>query len=281
MDLMNRVCKPYLDKFVIVFTNDIFIYSSRNKDCEEHLRHISELLKNKELYANFSKCDFWLPKVQFLGHVVDSQDIHVDTAKRTIIRQKEKVIAHDSLQLTVHEKNYTTHDLEFGEIVLTLKIWEHYRYDVSMNSNPIITGIRSKDLGTQSCLTTQQNLKASLELPDLILNAIFHHLPHKLSHELLPFVDFYSGDIVSRNALTLHIPSPSVIVVVVMFAVVGSVRIRQKSQENRQKRTQESEEHKRSQGFKAEAKKSQLWSSFSQRKSNLDQQKSTTRRQKS
>ncbi|GKA93213.1 putative reverse transcriptase domain-containing protein [Tanacetum coccineum] len=141
----------------------------------------------------------------------------------TIIRQKEKVIAYNSLQLKVHEKNYTTPDLEFRETMLTLKIWEHYRYDMSMNSNQIIIGIRSKDLGTQSCLTTQQNLKASLELPDLILNAIFHHLSHKLSLELLPFVDFYSGDIVSRNVLTLHIPSSSVMVVVVMFAVVGSV----------------------------------------------------------
>ncbi|GJX45884.1 hypothetical protein Tco_0262560, partial [Tanacetum coccineum] len=64
MDLMNRVCKPYLDKFAIVFNDDIFIYSSRNKEYEEHLRQFSELLKNKELYAKFSKCEFWLPKIQ-------------------------------------------------------------------------------------------------------------------------------------------------------------------------------------------------------------------------
>nr|GEY80318.1 putative reverse transcriptase domain-containing protein [Tanacetum cinerariifolium] len=81
MDLMNRVCKPYLDKFVIVSIDDIFIYSSRNKEYEELLRHILELLKNKELYAKFSKCEFRLPKVHFLSHVVDSQDIHGDSAK--------------------------------------------------------------------------------------------------------------------------------------------------------------------------------------------------------
>ncbi|GJT07778.1 hypothetical protein Tco_0842240 [Tanacetum coccineum] len=81
MDLMNRVYKPYLGKFVIVFINDISICSSRNKEYKEHLRLILGLLKNKELYAKFSKCEFWLLKVQFLGHVVDSQGIHVDTAK--------------------------------------------------------------------------------------------------------------------------------------------------------------------------------------------------------
>nr|GEY45796.1 putative reverse transcriptase domain-containing protein [Tanacetum cinerariifolium] len=74
MDLMNRVCKPYLDKFVIVFIDD-------EKEHEEHLKVILELLKKEELYAKFSKCEFWIPKVQFLGHVIDSQGIHVDPAK--------------------------------------------------------------------------------------------------------------------------------------------------------------------------------------------------------
>ncbi|GJW19111.1 putative reverse transcriptase domain-containing protein [Tanacetum coccineum] len=81
MDLMNRVCKPYLDKFVIVFIDDILIYSKNKKEHEEHLKAILELLKKEELYAKFSKCEFWIPKVQFLGHVIDSQGIHVDPAK--------------------------------------------------------------------------------------------------------------------------------------------------------------------------------------------------------
>nr|GFB79869.1 putative reverse transcriptase domain-containing protein [Tanacetum cinerariifolium] len=81
MDLMKWVCKPYLDKFVIIFINDILIYSKDEKEHEEHLMAILELLKKEELYAKFSKCEFWIPKVQFLGHVIDSQGIHVDPAK--------------------------------------------------------------------------------------------------------------------------------------------------------------------------------------------------------
>nr|GFA50278.1 putative reverse transcriptase domain-containing protein [Tanacetum cinerariifolium] len=81
MDLMNRVCKPYLDKFVIVFIDDILIYSKNKKEHEEHLRTILKLLKKEELYAKFSKCEFWIPKVHFLGHVINSEGIHVDPAK--------------------------------------------------------------------------------------------------------------------------------------------------------------------------------------------------------
>ncbi|GJY20253.1 putative reverse transcriptase domain-containing protein [Tanacetum coccineum] len=81
MDLMNRVCKPYLDKFMIVFIDDILIYSKNKQEHEEHLKLILELLKKEELYAKFSKCEFWIPKVQFLGHVIDSKGIHVDPAK--------------------------------------------------------------------------------------------------------------------------------------------------------------------------------------------------------
>ncbi|GJW09371.1 putative reverse transcriptase domain-containing protein [Tanacetum coccineum] len=78
---MNRVSKPYLDKFVIVFIDDILIYSRSKQEHEEHLKLILELLKKEELYAKFSKCEFWIPKVQFLDHVIDSQGIHVDPAK--------------------------------------------------------------------------------------------------------------------------------------------------------------------------------------------------------
>nr|GEZ04774.1 reverse transcriptase domain-containing protein [Tanacetum cinerariifolium] len=80
IDLMNRMCKPYLEKFVIVFINDILIYSKRKQEHEEHLKLILESLKKEQLYAKFSKCEFWTPKVHFLGHVIDSQGIHVDPA---------------------------------------------------------------------------------------------------------------------------------------------------------------------------------------------------------
>ncbi|GKA24212.1 putative reverse transcriptase domain-containing protein, partial [Tanacetum coccineum] len=81
MDLMNRVCKPYLDKFAIVFIDDILIYSRNEKEHEEHLKTILELLKKEELYSKFSKCEFWINTVKFLGHVIDSSGIHIDPAK--------------------------------------------------------------------------------------------------------------------------------------------------------------------------------------------------------
>ncbi|GKB31137.1 putative nucleotidyltransferase, ribonuclease H, partial [Tanacetum coccineum] len=81
MDLMNRVCKPYLDKFVTVFIDDIMIYSRKKEDYENHLRLMLELLKKEKLYAKFSKSEFWLQEVHFLGHVVNHKGIHVDPSK--------------------------------------------------------------------------------------------------------------------------------------------------------------------------------------------------------
>ncbi|GJY00518.1 putative reverse transcriptase domain-containing protein, partial [Tanacetum coccineum] len=81
MDLMNRVCRPYLDKFVIVFIDDILIYSKTQEEHVKHLRLVLKLLKKKKLYAKFSKCEFWLREVQFLGHVINGNGIHVDPSK--------------------------------------------------------------------------------------------------------------------------------------------------------------------------------------------------------
>ncbi|GKD05686.1 putative reverse transcriptase domain-containing protein, partial [Tanacetum coccineum] len=79
MDLMNKVCRPYLDKFIIV--NDILIYSKTQEENVEHLRLVLGLLKMEKLYAKFSKCEFWLREVQFLRHVINGNGIHVDPSK--------------------------------------------------------------------------------------------------------------------------------------------------------------------------------------------------------
>nr|GFB07364.1 putative reverse transcriptase domain-containing protein [Tanacetum cinerariifolium] len=81
MDLMNRVCRLFLDKFVIVFINDILIYSKNKEEHEGHLRIILELFQKEKLYAKFSKCEFWLDSVKLLSHVINSQGVHVDPAK--------------------------------------------------------------------------------------------------------------------------------------------------------------------------------------------------------
>ncbi|GJV30603.1 putative nucleotidyltransferase, ribonuclease H [Tanacetum coccineum] len=162
MDLMNRVCKPYLDKFVIVFIDDILIYSRNKEEHANHLRIILELLKKEKLYAKFSKCDLWIRIVQFIRHLIDSQGLHVDPAKieavknwaspttPTKIRQflglagyywrfieafqllKQKL--YEALILALPKGNNdfvvycdTSHQ---GAVVFALKIWRHYLYGI-------------------------------------------------------------------------------------------------------------------------------------------------------
>ncbi|GJW61873.1 retrotransposon protein, putative, ty3-gypsy subclass [Tanacetum coccineum] len=96
MDFMNRICKPYLDKFVIVFIDDIVIYSKSKGEHEVHLRLILEFLKKENLFGRFSKCEFWL-------------------------QERNKVIAYASRHLKIYEKNYTTHDLELGAVARILE----------------------------------------------------------------------------------------------------------------------------------------------------------------
>ncbi|GJS51683.1 putative reverse transcriptase domain-containing protein [Tanacetum coccineum] len=198
IDLRSRYhqLRAYLDKFVIVFIDDILIYSKAQEKHVEHLRLVLELLNKEKLYAKFSKCEFWLREVQFLGHVINGNEIHVDPSKieavknwkalrtRTEVRSflglawyyrrfienfskiaksltiltkksktfdwgEEQELAFQTLKdklcnahvlalpnrpedfvLKIHEKNYTTHDLELGAVVFALKIWRHYLYGI-------------------------------------------------------------------------------------------------------------------------------------------------------
>ncbi|XP_017979813.1 PREDICTED: RNA-directed DNA polymerase homolog [Theobroma cacao] len=81
LDLMNRVYKPYLDKFVVVFIDDILVYSSNSADHKEHLRVVLKTLRQKQLFAKLKKCEFWLSSVAFLGHVVSKDGISMDSKK--------------------------------------------------------------------------------------------------------------------------------------------------------------------------------------------------------
>ncbi|GJV75725.1 putative reverse transcriptase domain-containing protein [Tanacetum coccineum] len=162
MDLMNQVCKPYLDRFVIVFIDDILIYSKSRKEHEGHLKLILKLLKEEEfkgihvdpakiesikdwaspktpteirqfLEAAFQLLKQKLCSAPILALLKGSENfvVYCDASHKglgAVLMQREKVIAYASRQLKVHEKNYTTHDLELGAVVFALKMWRHYLY---------------------------------------------------------------------------------------------------------------------------------------------------------
>ena len=81
MDLMNRVFKPYIDQFVVVFIDDILVYSKSKEDYERHLSIVLQTLIDKQLYAKLVKCEFWLDRVSFLWHVVTKDGISVYLGK--------------------------------------------------------------------------------------------------------------------------------------------------------------------------------------------------------
>jgi hypothetical protein len=89
MNMMNMVFMEFLDKFVVVFIDDILIYSKSNEEHEKHLRLIMEKLREHKLYAKFSKCEFWLSEVAFLGHIVSKEGIVVDPSKVTAVTEWE------------------------------------------------------------------------------------------------------------------------------------------------------------------------------------------------
>ena len=85
MDLMNRVFRPYVDQFVVVFIDDILVYSKDRENHESHLRVVLKTLRKEQLYAKLSKCEFWLNEMSFLGHIVSKEGIRVDSKKIEVV----------------------------------------------------------------------------------------------------------------------------------------------------------------------------------------------------
>ncbi|GJT77082.1 retrotransposon protein, putative, ty3-gypsy subclass [Tanacetum coccineum] len=123
------------------FMDDILIYSKSSKDHETHLRQVLSMLKQEKLYAKFSKCEFWLREVQFLGHVLkqklsqapvlvlpegnDDMEVYCDASSNglgCVLIQRGRVIAYTSIQLKKEEEEYPTHDLELAAVVFALKL---------------------------------------------------------------------------------------------------------------------------------------------------------------
>ena len=90
MDLMHRVFQPYLDQFVVVFIDDVLIYSKLEDEHEGHLRIVLQTLRDHQLYAKFTKCEFWIIKVRFLGHVVSASSVSVDLEKVEAVMSWER-----------------------------------------------------------------------------------------------------------------------------------------------------------------------------------------------
>nr|GEW08431.1 hypothetical protein [Tanacetum cinerariifolium] len=195
MDLMNRVCMPYLDKFIIVFIDGILLFSKEEEEHGKHLKIILELLKKERLYAKISKCDFWLDSVQFLSHMIDRNDVHGKEEEEAfqllkqklcsarilaflegmedfvvycdaslkgygaVLMQREKVISYASQQLKSHEENYTTRDLALGAIVFALR-------KANVMADALSRKERIKPLYVRALMMTVQNY-----LPNQILEA--------------------------------------------------------------------------------------------------------------
>ena len=90
MDLMHRVFQPYLDQFVMVFVDEILIYSQLEEEYDDHLRIVLQLLRDHQLYSKFSKCEFWFTEVSFLGHMVSASDVSVDPEKVEAVMSWER-----------------------------------------------------------------------------------------------------------------------------------------------------------------------------------------------
>lgn len=111
MDLMTRVFRPYLDLFVIVFIDDILVYSRSRSEHEQHLRIVLQTLRDQRLYAKFSKYEFWVESVPFLGHVVSKNGIMVDPATIEAIRDWARPTSVTEIRSFVRLAGYYRHFL--------------------------------------------------------------------------------------------------------------------------------------------------------------------------
>ena len=121
MDLMNRVFKPFLDQFVIVFIDDILVYSKSGEDHEQHLRMVLQTLRERQLYAKSSKCEFWSNNVTFLGHVVSKDGIQVDPSKVEMIQKWPRLVSMTKIRSFLGLVGYYRHFVkDFSKIASLL-----------------------------------------------------------------------------------------------------------------------------------------------------------------
>ncbi|GKB73442.1 retrotransposon protein, putative, ty3-gypsy subclass [Tanacetum coccineum] len=222
MDLMNRIFHEYLDKFVIVFIDDILVYSKS----EEELSNIYGLcwrFLDKRSCMRFSKCELGYSKVAFLGHILSADGITMDPSKveaitkwprpttvteiysdaskkglGCVLMQHGRVIAYASRQLKPYEVNYLTHDLELAVVVFALKIWRHYLYGEACD---IFTNHKSlKYIFTQRELNMRQRRWLEL-LKDYDTNIQYH--PGK-ANVVADALSQKSGMIACFDSIILH-----------------------------------------------------------------------------
>ena len=121
MDLMNWVFKPYLDQFVVIFIDDILVYSQSKEEHEQHLRIVLEVLRERELFDKFKKCEFWLGRVSLIGHVVSKKGISIYPSKVEVVVSWKRTTTINKVRSFLQLARYYKHFIErFSKIVLPL-----------------------------------------------------------------------------------------------------------------------------------------------------------------
>ncbi|GJR58347.1 retrotransposon protein, putative, ty3-gypsy subclass [Tanacetum coccineum] len=180
MDLMNRVFHEYLDRFVIVFIDDILVYSKTREEYEDHLRMVLEILCQNKLYAKFSKCDFWLGQVAFLGNIVSANGITIDPAKVEAITKWPRPTTVTKVRsfwgLAGYYRRFVegfsllalplTKPMRKGEKLSGMK--NERRYHPS-KANVVADALSRKNSGIMACLKIQPEIIKDLELMEVEL----------------------------------------------------------------------------------------------------------------